>query len=67
MERDATHDSLTLFEAALFCFVAERDDGPAAFVRGDAGEFCVHHAVLDHAVCVAVGGDGDFDQDVVGA
>lgn len=34
---------------------------------GDAGELGGHDAVGDHAVGVAEGGDGDFDEEVVRA
>lgn len=41
-------------------------DGAGAFVRGGYGEGGAEGAGLDHGVGVAVGGDGYFDEEVVG-
>ena len=64
---DAAHDSVALFEAELlFCDVAGCGDGAGALVRARAGKFGAEGARLHHAVCVAVRGHCDFDEEVMG-
>ncbi len=66
MQRDATHHPHAFLKPSLLGQRAEGDDSAGAFVGGDLGEGGFHYALLDHAVGVAVGGYGDFDEEVGG-
>ena len=67
MQRDAAHDPRTHVETSLAGLLAQSHDGATAFVRGCLREFGPEGAGRYHAVGVAVAGDGDFDEEVVGA
>ena len=58
------HDPVADFEVRDFG--SSRDDRSGAFVRGCLGEFGAEDAFGHHAVGVAEGGDGYFDEDVAG-
>lgn len=66
VEKDAAHDAVADFEPGGGG--ADCHNSAATLVRGGQGQLVdAEDAFDDHAVGVAVGGDGDFDNQVMGA